>query len=108
MITVLIKLANEKIPAKFQVIGCDSSIEGGGGRLERIFGVCLTVRRIYPKSDSIWTSGKSPVCRHIWVNDYGDITEVIYNSRKYDFKKKHDAEMFYNAITTELALEGLN
>jgi hypothetical protein len=42
-----------------------------------------------------------------WINDYGDITEVKYNGRTYDFKKEHDAEMFYNAIETELALEKL-
>lgn len=107
MITVLIKLANEKIPKKFQVIDCDSSTEGGRGRPERIFGVCLTVKRIYPKSDPIWASGKVPLHRHIWVNDYGDITEVKYNGRIYDFKKEHDAELFYNAIKTELELEKL-
>lgn len=44
----------------------------------------------------------------VWINDYGDITEVKYNGRTYDFKKEHDAEMFYNAIETELALDNLN
>lgn len=106
MIKVMFRTKYEKIPKLYQVFGCSSSVEGGGGRPERIFGVDLTVKRIYPKP--IW-DGKSdpPGIRHAWINDYGDITEVKYNGRTYDFKKEHDAEMFYNAIETELALEKL-
>jgi len=107
MIKIMFRTKYEKIPKLYQVFDCSSSVEGGGGREERIFGVCLTVKRIYPKSDPIWASGKVPLSKHIWVNDYGDITEVTYNGRIYDFKKEHDAEMFYNAINTELALEKL-
>lgn len=107
MIKVMFRTKYEKIPKLYQVFDCFSSIEGGGGRPERIFGVCLNVKRIYPKSDPIWASGKVPLSKHIWVNDYGDITEIKYNGRMYDFKKEHDAEMFYNAIKIELALEEL-
>ena len=106
MIKVKFRTKYEKIPKLYQVFACSSSVEGGRGRSERIFGVCLNVKRIYPKP--IW-DGKSdpPGIRQAWINDYGDITEVMYNGRTYDFKKEHDAEMFYNAIETELALEEL-
>ncbi len=106
MIKVMFRTKYEKIPKLYQVFDCSSSVEGGGGRAERIFGVCLSVKRIYPKPK--W-NGKSdsPGIRQAWINDYGDITEVKYNGRTYDFKKEHDAELFYNAIETELALEKL-
>lgn len=106
MIKVMLRTKYEKIPKLYQVFECSSSVEGGGGRAERIFGVCLSVKRIYPKP--IW-DGKSdpPGINLVWINDYGDITEIKYNGRMYDFKKEHDAEMFYNAINTELALEKL-
>lgn len=106
MIKVMFRKKNEKIPKLYQVFKCSSSVEGGGGRPERVFGVCMTVRRIYPKP---WWNGhsKPPETELVWINDYGDITEVKYNSRDYDFKKEHDAEMFYNAIETELALDEL-
>ena len=106
MIKVMFRTKYEKIPKLYQVFDCSSSVEGGGGRPERIFGVCLNVKRIYPKP--IWDGKSDPSgIRHAWINDYGDITEVTYNGRIYDFKKEHDAEMFYNAIKTELALEEL-
>lgn len=106
MIKVKFRTKYEKIPKLYQVFYCSSSVEGGGGRPERIFGVCLSVKRIYPKP--IWDGKSDPQgIRHAWINDYGDITEVTYNGRTYDFKKEHDAEMFYNAIETELALEEL-
>lgn len=106
MIKVMFRKKNEKIPKLYQVFACSSSVEGGGGRAERIFGVCLNVKRIYPKP--IWDGKSEPPGIHlVWINDYGDITEVKYNGRTYDFKKEHDAEMFYNAIETELTLEEL-
>jgi hypothetical protein len=106
MIKVMFRTKYEKIPKLYQVFDCFSSIEGGGGRPERIFGVCLNVKRIYPKP--IWDGiSDPPGISQAWINDYGDITEVKYNGRTYDFKKEHDAEMFYNAIETELALEKL-
>lgn len=105
MIKVKFRTKYEKIPKLYQVFDCSSSVEGGRGREERIFGVCLSVKRIYPKPK--W-DGKDPSgIRQAWINDYGDITEVTYNGRTYDFKKEHDAEMFYNAMETELALEKL-
>jgi hypothetical protein len=106
MIKVMFRTKYEKIPKLYQVIDCSSSVEGGGGRKERIFGVCLSVKRIYPKPKWDGKSDPSEI-RQAWINDYGDITEVKYNGRTYDFKKEHDAEMFYNAIETELALEKL-
>lgn len=106
MIKVMFRMKYEKIPKLYQVFDCSSSVEGGGGRPERIFGVCLNVKRIYPKPK--WDGKLDPSgIRQAWINDYGDITEVKYNGRTYDFKKEHDAEMFYNAIETELALEEL-
>lgn len=106
MIKVMFRKKNEKIPKLYQVFECSSSVEGGGGRAERIFGVCLSVKRIYPKP--IWNGiSDPPGIKLVWINDYGDITEVKYNGRTYNFKKEHDAEMFYNAIETELALEEL-
>ena len=106
MIKVKFRTKYEKIPKLYQVFDCTSSVEGGGGRAERIFGVCLRVKRIYPKPK--WDGiSKLSEFRQAWINDYGDITEVTYNGRTYDFKKEHDAEMFYNAIETELALEKL-
>ena len=109
MIKVMFRKANEKYPKLYRVISCMSSISGGGGRQEKIFGVCMGVSRIYPKQQQ-WDAMGIPVIPDIetvWINDYGDITQVTYNSRDYDFKKEHDAEMFYNAIRTELALEEL-
>lgn len=54
-------------------------------------GVSLKVRAVIkPK----FIPPPSPGIRRVWINDYGDITEVKYNGRTYDFKKKHDAEMF--------------
>lgn len=107
MIKVMFRKKYEKIPKLYQVFDCSSSVEGGGGRAERIFGVCLTVKRIYPRLT--WDGMSDPSGSNlVWVNDYGDITEVKYNGRTYDFKKEHDAEMFYNAIETELALDNLN
>ena len=110
MIKVMFKKKFEKIPKLYQVFECTSSVEGGRGKAERIFGVCLSVKRIYPKQK--WDGMSDPPgipfgIRQAWINDYGDITEVKYNGRTYDFKKEHDAEMFYNAIKTELALEEL-
>lgn len=106
MIKVKFRTKYEKIPKLYQVFNCSSSVEGGRGRAERIFGVCLSVKRIYPKPKWDGISKPSEI-RQAWINDYGDITEVTYNGRTYDFKKEHDAEMFYNAIETELALEKL-
>lgn len=106
MIKVKFRTKYEKIPKLYQVFECLSSVEGGGGRAERIFGVYLRVKRIYPKPK--WDGKSDPSeFRQAWINDYGDITEVTYNGRTYDFKKEHDAEMFYNAIKIELALEEL-
>ena len=106
MIKVKFRTKYEKIPKLYQVFDCSSSVEGGRGRPERIFGVCLSVKRIYPKPK--WDGKSVPSeFRQAWINDYGDINEVTYNGRTYDFKKEHDAEMFYNAIETELALEKL-
>ena len=108
MIKVMFRKKNEKIPKLYQVFACSSSVEGGGGgRAERIFGVCLSVKRIY--SQAKWWDGDRNLTKTelAWINDYGDITEVKYNGRTYDFKKEHDAEMFYNVIETELALEEL-
>jgi hypothetical protein len=106
MIKVKFRTKYEKIPKLYQVFDCSSSVEGGRGRPERIFGVCLSVKRIHPKPKWDGISKPSEI-RQAWINDYGDITEVTYNGRTYDFKKEHDAEMFYNAIETELALEEL-
>jgi hypothetical protein len=106
MIKVKFRTKYEKIPKLYQVFDCSSSVEGGRGRPERIFGVCLSVKRIHPKPKWDGISKPSEI-RQAWINDYGDITEVTYNGRIYDFKKEHDAEMFYNAIETELALEKL-
>lgn len=106
MIKVKFRTKYEKIPKLYQVFECTSSVEGGRGRPERIFGVDLTVKRIYPKPKWDGKSDSSGL-RHAWINDYGDITEVTYNGRTYDFKKEYDAEMFYNAIKIELALEEL-
>lgn len=106
MIKVMFRTKYEKIPKLYQVFDCSSSVEGGGGRAKRIFGVCLSVKRIYPKPKWDGMSDSHEI-RHAWINDYGDITEVKYNGRTYDFKKEHDAEMFYNAIETELTLEKL-
>jgi hypothetical protein len=106
MIKVMFRTKYEKIPKLYQVFDCSSSVEGGRGRPERIFGVCLSVKRIHPKPKWDGISKPSEI-RQAWINDYGDITEVTYNGRTYDFKKEHDAEMFYNAIETELALEKL-
>jgi hypothetical protein len=106
MIKVKFRTKYEKIPKLYQVFDCSSSVEGGRGRPERIFGVCLSVKRIHPKPKWDGISKPSEI-RQAWINDYGDITEVTYNGRTYDFKKEHDAEMFYNAIETELALEKL-
>ena len=106
MIKVKLRTKYEKIPKLYQVFDCSSSVEGGRGRPERIFGVCLSVKRIHPKPKWDGISKPSEI-RQAWINDYGDITEVTYNGRTYDFKKEHDAEMFYNAIETELALEKL-
>lgn len=39
MIKVMFRKKNEKIPKLYQVFACSSSVEGGGGRAERIFGV---------------------------------------------------------------------
>ena len=106
MIKVMFRTKYEMIPKLYQVFECTSSVEGGRGRAERIFGVCLTVKRIYPKPK--WNGKSDPLgIRQAWINDYGDITEVKYNGRIYDFKKEHDAELFYNAIETELELEKL-
>ena len=108
MIKVMFRKKLETIPKLYQVFVCSSSVEGGGGRAERIFGVCLTVRRIYPQAK--WWDGDRNLAKTelAWINDYGDITEVKYNGRIYDLKKEHDAEMFYNVIETELALDNLN
>lgn len=108
MIKVMFRKKYEKIPKLYQVFECSSSVEGGGGRAERIFGVCLSVKRIY--SQAKWWDGDRNLTKTelVWINDYGDITEVMYNGRTYDFKKEHDAEMFYDVIETELALDNLN
>ncbi len=106
MIKVMFRTKYEKIPKLYQVFDCSSSVEGGGGRAERIFGVCLNVKRIYPKPK--WDGKSDPLgIRRVWISDCSDITEVKYNGRIYDFKKEHDAEMFYNTIETELVLEKL-
>ena len=105
MITVFLKSVNEKYNHEYEVFDCNKSIQGGGGRPVRTFGVCLVAKLVRPVRG--FGSCAVPERELVWIDDYGSITKVTYNRKEYDFKKEGVAEMFYNAIKTELALEEL-